>query len=52
MAELWQRACAQMREGSWLVSNSFAVPDHEPDQVLRIGDRRDTHLYCYRIGPG
>ncbi|NII10682.1 class I SAM-dependent methyltransferase [Oleiagrimonas sp. C23AA] len=51
MAELWQRARAQMREGSWLVSNSFIVPDRAPDQMLVVGDHRDTRLYCYRIGP-
>lgn len=51
MPALWRKASAEMRPRSWLVSNSFPVPDRAPDAVLEIDDRRRTRLYCYRM-PG
>ncbi|MCX9155938.1 class I SAM-dependent methyltransferase [Niveibacterium sp. 24ML] len=50
MAEVWAKACAQMRPGAVLISNSFAVPDVAPDGTLDVADRRKTRLYCYTIG--
>lgn len=50
MAEVWAKACAEMRPGSVLVSNSFAVPEVKADGTLDVGDRRKTRLYCYTIG--
>jgi SAM-dependent methyltransferase len=47
MPALWRKASAEMRAGSWLVSNSFAVPDVEPTSVLSVDDARGTRLYCY-----
>jgi hypothetical protein len=32
-----------------LVSNTFALPGTEPDQVLKIGDRHRTRIYQYRL---
>ncbi len=49
MHAVWAKAEAEMKPGSLLVSNSFVVPDREPDQVLEVGDRRATRLYAYRI---
>ncbi len=49
MADLWRKACAEMRPGGWFISNSFVVPEVKPDEVLVIDDRRRTQLYCYRI---
>lgn len=49
MARLGAKARAEMRPGSLLVSNSFAVPDMAPAQVVEVADRRRTRLYCYRI---
>jgi SAM-dependent methyltransferase len=51
MSSLWQKASAEMRAQSWLVSNSFPVPEHAPDVVLDVHDRRRTRLYCYLM-PG
>jgi SAM-dependent methyltransferase len=48
MADLWSKACAEMRPGALLVSNSFAVPDVEPAAVISVADRRATRLYLYR----
>jgi SAM-dependent methyltransferase len=50
MAEVWRKASAELRPGSVLVSNSFPVPEREPDRVVDVGDRRATRLYIYRIG--
>lgn len=49
MARLWQKARAEMRPGSLLVSNSFAIPDLAPEQTILVDDRRHTRLLVYRI---
>ena len=49
MAELWAKATREMPDGSLLISNTFAIPGVEPSREVRVGDRRDTCLYCYRI---
>ncbi|MBA3904125.1 MAG: methyltransferase type 12 [Rhodocyclaceae bacterium] len=49
MPRLWEKAKAEMRPGSLLVSNSFPVPDVEPQRVIEIADRRGTRLYCYSM---
>lgn len=47
MPELWRKASAEMRQGSWFVSNSFPVPDVVPTRVV---DADGTFpLYCYRM---
>lgn len=50
MTALWEKVENEMRPGSLLVSNSFAIPVVEPSSVLEVGDARQTRLYCYRIG--
>lgn len=50
MAAVWAKASAEMPPDSTLVSNSFAVPGHEPDAVIDVGDRRGTRLFLYRMG--
>jgi hypothetical protein len=50
MAELWAKARDEMRPDTQLISNSFAVPEIDPDQVLELDDGRTTRLYCYRPG--
>ncbi len=49
MPRLWQKAKAEMRPGSLLVSNSFPVPGVEADQVITLPDRRATQLFLYRM---
>ena len=41
-----------MKPGSLLISNSFAVPERAPEQVLEVQDRRATRLHAYRISEG
>ncbi|WP_045223770.1 class I SAM-dependent methyltransferase [Methyloterricola oryzae] len=50
MPALWRKALAEMREGALFVSNSFAVPDTAPTQVLTLNDKRGTRLFIYRMG--
>lgn len=52
MSALWRKACNEMAADSLLVSNSFVIREAEPQQVLEVGDRRQTRLYCYRPVPG
>lgn len=50
MPELAAKARAEMEADKLLISNSFSIPDHEAEQVLTLADRRQTQLFCYRIG--
>ena len=47
MAQLWQKACAEMPPGARLISNSFAIPGVRPDGQVDVNDRRGTRLYLY-----
>jgi hypothetical protein len=48
MAALWEKVRREMRPGALFVSNSFAVPDVEPDRVVTLGGR-DARLYVWRL---
>ncbi len=48
MLRLWTKVEEELNDGSWLVSNSFAVPEISETQVLTVNDRRKTQLYCYK----
>lgn len=50
MPALWLKAKEEMRPGSLLVSNSFAVPDQPALQTIEVADGRQTQLYCYQPG--
>lgn len=49
MSDLWQKARAEMSPGSFLISNSFPVPEVEADQVIEVGCCPSRQLYCYQI---
>lgn len=49
MPRLMAKARAEMRQGTLLVSNSFAAPDGPPEDIVAVSDRRATLLYCYRM---
>jgi hypothetical protein len=51
MPRAWRKACAEMREGAWLVSLEFPVPDRAPDAESTVGAARSRPLLAYRI-PG
>lgn len=48
MARVWQKACAEMAPGSWLVSLDFAVPGVAPD--LRLQPTGQP-VWLYRLPP-
>ncbi|MDP5238288.1 class I SAM-dependent methyltransferase [Uliginosibacterium sp. 31-16] len=49
MPALWAKALREMRPGSLLISNSFTIENARDVEILRIDDRRATHLFVYRI---
>lgn len=44
MPRLWEKARAEMRPGSLLVSNSFEIPGVAPNRVMVLDDARRTRL--------
>lgn len=48
MPRLWQKVQAQMRPGSLLISNTFAIPDVPADEVIDLDDWRDSRLLIWR----
>jgi len=52
MPALFEKAKREMKPGSLLVSNSFAVPGVEPAEIWELSDGRRTRLYLYEMaGP-
>lgn len=49
MARLFEKLQAEMKPGSIFISNSFAVPDREPDEVIGLDDTRQTQLLIWRM---
>jgi hypothetical protein len=49
MPALYEKAKREMKPGSLLVSNSFAVPGVAPDETWELPDRRKTRLYLYEM---
>lgn len=50
MVALWQKLSSEMKPGSLFVSNSFAVPDIDPEEIWELSDARKTRLFLYPIG--
>ena len=50
MAELGQKAFAEMRPGSLLISHTFPIPGLQPEATLPLPGRPDACLLVYRIG--
>ena len=49
MAGLWEKARREMRSGSLLISNSFAVPGVPPGLTLATGARGNSRLLLWRM---
>ena len=49
MARLIAKAKAEMRPGSILISNTFTDPDDTSDEVVLVGDSRETQLHIWRF---
>ena len=49
MARLYAKAREEMKPGSLFISNSFAVPDVDPDEIVEVDDSRRTRLLVFRL---
>lgn len=49
MPQLWEKACAEMKAGSLLISNTFTVPDHPPDYSITLQDWQHSTLHVWHI---
>lgn len=49
MPRLWQKARAEMRRGSVLISNAFAVPGQPADEIIRYGREAGAVLYLWHM---
>lgn len=49
MTRLNDKLRAEMKQGALFVSNSFAVPGREPDEVVAVDDTRQTQLLLWRM---
>ena len=49
MAQLWQKAKAEMAPGSLLVSNTFEIPGVKPERIIPLEGRADARLFVYRL---
>jgi hypothetical protein len=49
MAQVWDKARLEMKPGSLLVSNSFAIPERAPGRIIEVEDRRQTHLLVFAL---
>jgi len=49
MPALWDKVRAEMRPGSLFISNTFAVPGAEPDEIVELDDLSGGRLLIWRI---
>ncbi len=49
MPMIHDKARREMKPGSLLVSNSFAIPGLDADEIWDLSDRRKTRLYLYAM---
>lgn len=52
MNRLWQKACAEMRPGTCLISNTFDIPGVAAEKIVELDDFHRSRLYVYRIPAG
>lgn len=49
MTRLNDKLRAEMKPGSRFISNSFAIPGAEPDEIVSVDDQRETQLLIWRM---
>ena len=49
MDELWQKVRSEMRPGTLFISNTFAVPEHPPQDTITLDDLHHSTLYIWRL---
>jgi len=47
MTKLFDKVIKEMKPGGLFISNSFAVPGREPDEILQVDDKRATQLLIW-----
>ncbi|MDP6175722.1 MAG: hypothetical protein QGF09_16285, partial [Rhodospirillales bacterium] len=47
MPALGEKAKEQMKPGAMLLSNSFPIPELEPERIMEVEDRRGTRLFIW-----
>jgi SAM-dependent methyltransferase len=48
MPRLFEKARAEMKPETLLISNSFVVPDHPASEIISVDDSRETQLHLWR----
>lgn len=49
MPKIWQKAKAEMKKKSLLISNTFIIPGAEPSQEIDLQDWRQSKLYIWHL---
>lgn len=49
MAALWIKVSAEMQSGTLFLSNTFAIPGIEPDDIIELGDWKNGKLLLWRM---
>jgi hypothetical protein len=49
MARIWHKVQQEAVPGTWFISNSFAVPDVQPDECIPIDDATASTLFIWRL---
>jgi hypothetical protein len=49
MPDLWQKARAEMKKNSLLISNTFDIPGVPPWRVIELRDWRHTKLLIWEL---
>jgi trans-aconitate methyltransferase len=48
MRNLQTKLQKELKAGVWIISNTFAFPDWQPEKVVPVGDFNKTKIYVYR----
>lgn len=49
MAKLKMKFHVELKPGTWIISNTFAIPGWNPQEVYEIEDIYRTKIYVYRV---
>jgi hypothetical protein len=49
MRQLKSKFEKELQPGTWIISNTFAIPGWEPHQIISVSDLYHTKIYLYRV---
>lgn len=49
MPAVWEKACASLRPGSMLISNSFEIPGVPATRTIETGHPLQTRLFLWQL---